>query len=488
MAQYSLGTVTVTNGSPTVVADVDANWSNVLPGEIFALINSNIWYEVAVVAFTGGFWQITLSSNYAGTTGSGKSYALHSSFTPVLSLPYPESGDTMTASIIKRAFLLIEDYVTDGAIKADTRRSFAVVNNSTTGDAFGIEQVSAAQTGDFAALRLFTSSQNTAYISFGKYTSATAFTEFMRLANDGTVTFSGAVSFTALTGLTSITANAPSTLTLNGGTSGGQIVLGQGANASVSLTAQGSGSVDSTKSFRVTGVSTPSSGSSIELNYGGVASTGSIFAYNRTGGAYLALNIDGLSLSFNTVSGGDITLGTAASTVILSGTAAGSSSANTAARVAGSFGVAGASWFDGVAKFTSATSSSSPSNGAVVITGGLGVGGNVYSNGFVSARRYEVQMASVSYAASTVVDMSAEGLGTLDLAGDVTFSTSNRSAGRMRVLKITSGASSRLLSFPAWVFVSAKPTSIAANKTANLVLTCYGANETDVLAVYGAED
>jgi hypothetical protein len=48
-----------------------------------------------------------------------------------------------------------------------------------------MEQVSLAQSGTNAALRLFCSSAASSVIGFGKYTSATAFTEFARFDNNG---------------------------------------------------------------------------------------------------------------------------------------------------------------------------------------------------------------------------------------------------------------------------------------------------------------
>jgi hypothetical protein len=64
-----------------------------------------------------------------------------------------------------------------------------------------------------------------------------------------------------------------------------------------------------TSGASVTGSITPASGSSLELLYGAVADTGSIISYNRTGGAYRALKIDGLTLALNVDSAGLTTVG-----------------------------------------------------------------------------------------------------------------------------------------------------------------------------------
>lgn len=67
----------------------------------------------------------------------------------------------------------------------DIRMGIATVYTASTGDVFGMEKVSAAQTGTTDALRVFTSNIGTAHLAFGKYTNATAFTEYGRFTNGG---------------------------------------------------------------------------------------------------------------------------------------------------------------------------------------------------------------------------------------------------------------------------------------------------------------
>ena len=118
MAQYKTGTVSVTNGSATVTGS-GTSWSGeIAAGDLFTIVGDNAWYEVASV---GSNTSITLSANYAGTTGSGKSYAISRDFTTRLALPYPQKGDIETASIIKRAFEQI-----------DTETNIATANYSAT--------------------------------------------------------------------------------------------------------------------------------------------------------------------------------------------------------------------------------------------------------------------------------------------------------------------------------------------------------------------
>lgn len=82
----------------------------------------------------------------------------------------------------------------------------------------------------------------------------------------------------------------------------------------------------------------------------------------------------------------------------------------------------------------------------------------------------------------------------ISTAAQIDFSASqNRPAGgRVRntvVLIQPNGGGARAFTFNAsWVFLgAAAPVSIAANKTGILSLTCFGANETDVVAAYSVQ-
>lgn len=67
----------------------------------------------------------------------------------------------------------------------NARMGIATLYNS-TGDAYGMEQVSNTQSETSSALRLFTSNfSNWAHLAFSKYTGATSFFEYARFSNDG---------------------------------------------------------------------------------------------------------------------------------------------------------------------------------------------------------------------------------------------------------------------------------------------------------------
>ena len=99
---YRTGSVTVTSGSKTVTG-VDTTFNtSIYPGDLFT-IDENVFYEVATVTSNLVF---TLQKNYAGTTGSGKSYVV---------VPLSPKRQ-LTAELAARVNALIERY--RGAIEA----------------------------------------------------------------------------------------------------------------------------------------------------------------------------------------------------------------------------------------------------------------------------------------------------------------------------------------------------------------------------------
>ena len=74
------------------------------------------------------------------------------------------------------------------------------------------------------------------------------------------------------------------------------------------------------------------------------------------------------------------------------------------------------------------------------------------------------------------------------LAGNITFTTSNRAAGRSVTVRLSAGGSSRTLAFPAWVFVGATaPTSLASGKTGLLTVTFFDTTDAGAVAAWAAQ-
>jgi hypothetical protein len=97
--------------------------------------------------------------------------------------------------------------------------------------------------------------------------------------------------------------------------------------------------------------------------------------------------------------------------------------------------------------------------------------------------------STLDYAANVTIDFTGDNYKTLTLAGDVTFDgTSNKAAARQVAVRLVAGASERTLNFPAsWIFFGVKPTTLASGKEGILSLTCFGEAETDVRAVFLAQ-
>jgi hypothetical protein len=97
---------------------------------------------------------------------------------------------------------------------------------------------------------------------------------------------------------------------------------------------------------------------------------------------------------------------------------------------------------------------------------------------------------TITYGATVDLDMAARNGGyfTISLTGNLTFTTSNRAAGRTVTLRLICDGTQRTLTVPAgWVFVGTKPANIAASKTAILSLSFFGTADSDCVAAYGVQ-
>ena len=131
MAQYRVGTVSVTNNSSSVVGTGTSWLTSVAVGDLFAVPGDNALYTVASV---NSDTSIQLSAPYAGTTNPTSTYAIVTDFTPILNIPFPVTGDIETAAIVQRAVTIIET-----AINADSGKIFQVTFDAGTD---GISNVS----------------------------------------------------------------------------------------------------------------------------------------------------------------------------------------------------------------------------------------------------------------------------------------------------------------------------------------------------------
>lgn len=102
-------------------------------------------------------------------------------------------------------------------------------------------------------------------------------------------------------------------------------------------------------------------------------------------------------------------------------------------------------------------------------------------------KRIEYDIVSASFSATYDLDLTGNDQETISLTGNITFTTSNRSSGRSKTIRILTDGTLRTLTFPAWDFVGTKPTDQAATKTGILTLTAYGTADTDIVAAYDVE-
>lgn len=105
----------------------------------------------------------------------------------------------------------------------------------------------------------------------------------------------------------------------------------------------------------------------------------------------------------------------------------------------------------------------------------------------VTATGYVVTLNTLAYAATTDIVMT-NGLNTVTLAGNITFTTSAKAAGQFVTVRVVGDGSNRTLAFPGtWVWVgSTPPATLLANKVGLLSLVTFGTGDSDVVASWAS--
>jgi hypothetical protein len=146
MAQITVGLCQVVNGSTTVVAFPDVDWT-VAQSEILG--GKRVWfkidsggapiYDVTAITFDGGtnLWNATISPPYGEASDANADYILNYNFTPNLGLPIPNPDDVGVADFLARAFAIIDtDSATwaggGGMLNPMTRKGDLIVGNTGT--------------------------------------------------------------------------------------------------------------------------------------------------------------------------------------------------------------------------------------------------------------------------------------------------------------------------------------------------------------------
>jgi len=109
-------------------------------------------------------------------------------------------------------------------------------------------------------------------------------------------------------------------------------------------------------------------------------------------------------------------------------------------------------------------------------------------SGITYASNYDVALTTAGSDTVALNFSGDTGLYTRSAAGTVTFTASNYRAGAIKTVRVIAGGSSRTLTFPNdWVFVGAKPASIASGKTGILTVTSFGTTEADCVAAWAVQ-
>lgn len=121
--------------------------------------------------------------------------------------------------------------------------------------------------------------------------------------------------------------------------------------------------------------------------------------------------------------------------------------------------------------------------------GGAGAAGATGATGATGPQGPNFTHSTLAYSATTNLDFDGDDYRTLELTGNVTFTTSNRAAPKALTIRVIADGSTRTFTFPAgWIFVgAAAPASIAANKEAILSITCFGTTDATIRAAYAAQ-
>ena len=117
--QIKTGLVTVENGSTTITGDASADWAQARAGCLFYVVGRPQMYLINSVTYNppvgaaDGYWTAVLATPYGEADATDVTYTIVRDFTANYNLPLLSAGDVETASVVSRAFALL-----DAAVKA----------------------------------------------------------------------------------------------------------------------------------------------------------------------------------------------------------------------------------------------------------------------------------------------------------------------------------------------------------------------------------
>lgn len=150
MAQYKTGTISVTNGSATVTGSGTAWSTNAQAGNTFKIKGESVIYTVASV---NSDTSITLSANYAGSTGSGKEYIIGRDFTTNHGLTEINPGDVdwpthLTEGVIRKLDTLLAGLKDETVTTTDATSTALATRTLTEGKTYLVVANVVAKQGD----------------------------------------------------------------------------------------------------------------------------------------------------------------------------------------------------------------------------------------------------------------------------------------------------------------------------------------------------
>ena len=111
---------------------------------------------------------------------------------------------------------------------------------------------------------------------------------------------------------------------------------------------------------------------------------------------------------------------------------------------------------------------------------------NINSQSLTSVKKVENTISAVSND-TTAIDFSGDDIITETITGSITFTTTNKTAGRKKLIVLDGGASARGLTFPSWTWLVTAPTITTSNKKMIISLLCTGTTDASVIASYKNE-
>ncbi len=129
---------------------------------------------------------------------------------------------------------------------------------------------------------------------------------------------------------------------------------------------------------------------------------------------------------------------------------------------------------------------------SVLVSDLLPLSGGTMTGAITTDKQIVTTVATLGTTGTLNIDMNASMLQTTGtLTGNITLTTSNRSAGETVTLRIVNGGTNRTITWPAgWKFVGtapAAPETITANKVAIVTITAFGTADTDIVAAYAEQ-